>query len=82
VRLNSALGVAGVQLKVQFDPVSRRIFEKHLPLTEQRHVVNVKRNSPGLQTRGSGGKICAREGNMVESRDHLASTLLVRQSLG
>jgi hypothetical protein len=66
VHLNSVLGVAGIQLKIQFDAVSHWIFEKQLSLPDQWHIVNVKSNSASLQSRGSGRKIYAREGNVVK----------------
>lgn len=81
-RSNSALGVAAIHLKVQFDPVSGRILEKQLSLPGQRDIVNVERNSVSLQSGASGWKICAREGNMVKGRDDFATTLLALQSLG
>jgi hypothetical protein len=56
-------------LKVQFDAVSGRIVEKYLTLSGQRHVVNVMFNSMSLQLRGSGRKICAREGDRPVALD-------------
>jgi hypothetical protein len=65
-------------LKVQFDAISGRIAEKYLTLSGQRHVVNLMFNSMSLQLRGSGRKIRAREGDVVECRTAVFATIFIR----